>query len=557
MSSTASHHSASSQHLPRLRRSKSSNSLKSHKSRAWFTKPRRHSPSGRDAEGQNENDVDYGNFSSLAAERISFEQRLRKQYAQDDLLHGSNATLGGESDSDSDNEEKGHVKRTNTPLLSKLGTSACSSQPAEPPDSAGESLSNFGDRSSDTTLAEKRPKRIVELLRTLSGLHGASGSQETLAGGSGFLSDWTDDDKADLFDPNRRKRRAGSMRSLANRKSLDRLAPAAGGSQSSSVLPQRQGTKRHSLGAESLPDLRPRDVLLPMRQQSEHDAHRGVHIAADARAVPPRSKRRIDLADIYSSILGTDWEAVLRPPPPKPRKPAPPATSPHPLLRTLSRHNTNLDLFEIDRLMWEQQRARAEHRRRRPQPRRRRSTSEGSAAAPAGWARWVASLLFLRQVATANELEDSESEDEEQEEDFVIEWERRRVVRAGELETPAQAQLRAVKAAAEALWDAQPASSQTVATRTAETHSRADHDRDDSAYSALPPHQLVGPAQLAAVLRAAAPEGNIIGRPLSATTLSFTRGWSGLDGFPKLVARVFPPIPDRPEDIESKEMNVL
>ncbi|KAJ3147142.1 hypothetical protein HDU89_005739 [Geranomyces variabilis] len=553
MSATASQHSASSQNsLPRLRRSKSSNSLKSHTSRAWFTKPRRHSPSSRDAEEQNGNDFESGEFGSLAAARISFEQRLRKQYAQDDLLHGSYATLAGESDSDDDDSR--HVMRTNKPLLSKLGTSESSSQPAEPPDGPGESLPHLGDQPSDVHTG-KRPKRIVELLRTLSGLHGGtSGSQETLTGGSGFLSDWTDDDKADLFDPNRRKRRDGSMRSLAHRRSLDRLAPVASGSQSSSGLSK---TGRSSLDAESLPDLRPRDVLLPMRQQSEIDARRGLSGNSDARAVPPRSKRRIDLADIYSSILGADWEAVLRPPPPKPRKPAPPTTSPHPLLRTLSRHNTNLDLFEIDRLMWEQQRARAQHRRRRAQPRRRRSTSEGSAAAPAGWARWVASLLFLRHVATANELEDSESEGEAEEEEFVIEWEKRRVVRAAEVETPAQAQLRAVKAAAEALWEAQPASSQAVATRPAATFYAMDLDRDDSANPAPPSHQLVGPAQLAAVLRAAAQEGHIIGRPFSVSALSFTRGWSRIDNFPKLVARVFPPIPDRPEEIESREMNVL
>ncbi|KAJ3162013.1 hypothetical protein HDU86_005711 [Geranomyces michiganensis] len=375
-----------------------------------------------------------------------------------------------------------------------------------------------------------------------------SASQETLTGGSGFLSDWADDqDKTDFFDPSRRKPRTSSMRSLTHRDSASKLS-------SSTELANSRRTSRGSFGAGSLEGPGARDILAPMRQQSGPNPRRG---SSDARAVPPRSRRRIDLQEIYSSILGADWEAMLRPPPPKARKPPPPPVmDPHPLLRTLSRHNTNLDMFEIDRLMWEQQRARAEHRRRRPQARRRRSTSEGSAAAPVGWAQWVSSLLMLRQVATAaTQSEDSESEDEQEEEDFVIEWERRRVVRAAEIETPALAQLRAVKAVAETLWDPPPETYNVTAVRPGKIIPTPDSNPSDFAHLASPQDQLIGPVQLAAVLRAAAPPPQIIGRPL--TALSFTRGWSRQDGFPQLIAKIFPQWPDRPEEVESKEMNVL
>ncbi|KAJ3009971.1 hypothetical protein HKX48_007652, partial [Thoreauomyces humboldtii] len=311
--------------------------------------------------------------------------------------------------------------------------------------------------------------------------------------------------------------------------------------------------------------------------------------------------------------------------------------TPHPLLRLLSDHNTHLDLFEIDQLLRERRavakgsRGEMEDRRRRMT--RRRSVSEGGDAgtprAPLGWGGWFAGILLwgistgdTRTITTTTTTttESSSSppaeDDDAATQEFVIDWDRRRVVRVEDLSSGGEgegggdgavrpsdsggnqdvgtAQLRRLQEAAEDYWNAEGRVPPPLSvSRDASSHDvyvdliggqTTDEDTEDEEQQTLPAPSSSMPvrdpgavAQFAAVQRAAGEVAALRGgRPPPPDPgferLTYTRHWSGRQSYAQLVKSVFASTTTsragdrrivegregggKPEE-EEKEMNVL
>ncbi|TPX71376.1 hypothetical protein SpCBS45565_g01114 [Spizellomyces sp. 'palustris'] len=154
----------------------------------------------------------------------------------------------------------------------------------------------------------------------------------------------------------------------------------------------------------------------------------------------PRARRRqskstrtpnrgVDINVIYSRLLGPGWESTISHSPKK-SDAAPPAPLPsmpppidHPLYR--ARGSTQLDLFEVELLLWNRRRRERAARQKADLAKRhhgRARSAPPTNSTSTGWVTWVSRWLYGSIGEMAEESDQEEEEDEWDEDALDIDW---------------------------------------------------------------------------------------------------------------------------------------